>query len=117
MKLDLPPFTLIRRHHAPGMLTNPLRDRFGIVARWSSTATKSCRAHRARSSNLLNVNMDSAGALEIARRSRGTPRIANRLLRRVRDFAEVRSRRRGTSPARWRMRRCRCWTWTPAGST
>ena len=92
IKLDLPPFTLIGATTRAGMLTNPLRDRFGIVARLEFYSDEELSRIVARSSNLLNVNMEDAGALEIARRSRGTPRIANRLLRRVRDFAEVKAK-------------------------
>ena len=92
VKLDLPPFTLIGATTRAGMLTNPLRDRFGIVARLEFYSDEELSRIVARSSNLLNVNMEDAGALEIARRSRGTPRIANRLLRRVRDFAEVKAK-------------------------
>jgi Holliday junction DNA helicase RuvB len=92
VKLDLPPFTLIGATTRAGMLTNPLRDRFGIVARLEFYSDEELSRIVARSSSLLNVNMEDAGALEIARRSRGTPRIANRLLRRVRDFAEVKAK-------------------------
>jgi holliday junction DNA helicase RuvB len=89
IKLDLQPFTLVGATTRAGMLTNPLRDRFGIVARLEFyTAEELCRIVT-RSAGLLNVPTDAEGALEIARRSRGTPRIANRLLRRVRDFAQV----------------------------
>ncbi|MEF9943506.1 MAG: Holliday junction branch migration DNA helicase RuvB [Burkholderiaceae bacterium] len=89
IKLDLPPFTLVGATTRAGMLTNPLRDRFGIVARLEFYSTEDLSHIVARSARLLNVEMDDEGALEIARRSRGTPRIANRLLRRVRDYAEV----------------------------
>ncbi|MBL0091260.1 MAG: Holliday junction branch migration DNA helicase RuvB [Piscinibacter sp.] len=89
IKLDLQPFTLVGATTRAGMLTNPLRDRFGIVARLEFyTAEELARIVR-RSAGLLNVATDDEGAAEIARRSRGTPRIANRLLRRVRDYAEV----------------------------
>jgi len=89
IKLDLQPFTLVGATTRAGMLTNPLRDRFGIVARLEFyTAEELARIVR-RSAGLLNVGMDEDGGFEIARRSRGTPRIANRLLRRVRDYAEV----------------------------
>src|SRR5919201_813798 len=91
IKLDLQPFTLIGATTRAGMLTNPLRDRFGIVARLEFyTAEELARIVR-RSSELLSVPIDDAGAAEIARRSRGTPRIANRLLRRVRDYAQVKA--------------------------
>jgi len=90
IKLDLPPFTLVGATTRAGMLTNPLRDRFGIVARLEFYNDEELAAIVARSARLLAARLDAAGATEIARRSRGTPRIANRLLRRVRDFAEVR---------------------------
>ena len=89
VKLDLPPFTLIGATTRAGMLTNPLRDRFGIVARLEFYNTEELTRIVTRSASLLQIKMDPNGAHEIARRSRGTPRIANRLLRRVRDFAEV----------------------------
>ena len=91
VKLDLPPFTLIGATTRAGMLTNPLRDRFGIVARLEFYTAEELTRIVARSAALLSIEVDAEGALEIARRSRGTPRIANRLLRRVRDFAEVRA--------------------------
>jgi Holliday junction DNA helicase RuvB len=80
------------------MLTNPLRDRFGIVSRLEFYTPQELATIVSRSSSLLNVNIDDAGALEIARRARGTPRIANRLLRRVRDYAEVRADGHISSP-------------------
>src|SRR5436305_6151020 len=91
VKLDLPPFTLVGATTRAGMLTNPLRDRFGIVARLEFYTPDELTTIVTRSSRLLTVPIDPAGALEIARRSRGTPRIANRLLRRVRDYAEVKA--------------------------
>ncbi len=91
VKLDLPPFTLVGATTRAGMLTNPLRDRFGIVARLEFYTPQELTTIVTRSARLLNVAVDAAGALEIARRSRGTPRIANRLLRRVRDYAEVKA--------------------------
>jgi Holliday junction DNA helicase RuvB len=91
VKLDLPPFTLIGATTRAGMLTNPLRDRFGIVARLEFYTPEELAKIVRRSSQLLNCEIADDGAFEIARRSRGTPRIANRLLRRVRDFAEVRA--------------------------
>ena len=91
VKLDLPPFTLVGATTRAGMLTNPLRDRFGIVARLEFYNDEELQRIVTRSSGLLSVHIEPAGAHEIARRSRGTPRIANRLLRRVRDFAEVKS--------------------------
>ena len=89
VKLDLPPFTLIGATTRAGMLTNPLRDRFGIVARLEFYTPEELTRIVARSAKLLSVPADAEGAFEIARRSRGTPRIANRLLRRVRDYADV----------------------------
>ncbi len=91
VKLDLPPFTLVGATTRAGMLTNPLRDRFGIVARLEFYTAPELARIVTRSAGLLNVPIDEEGAHEIAKRSRGTPRIANRLLRRVRDFAEVKA--------------------------
>lgn len=89
IKLDLQPFTLVGATTRAGMLTNPLRDRFGIVARLEFYTADELTRIVTRSAGLLGVPVEPAGALEIARRSRGTPRIANRLLRRVRDYAQV----------------------------
>ncbi|WP_374669382.1 Holliday junction branch migration DNA helicase RuvB [Ramlibacter sp.] len=89
IKLDLQPFTLVGATTRAGMLTNPLRDRFGIVARLEFYTPEELRLIVNRSAGLLNAPIDDEGAGEIARRSRGTPRIANRLLRRVRDYADV----------------------------
>jgi Holliday junction DNA helicase RuvB len=94
VKLDLPPFTLVGATTRAGMLTNPLRDRFGIVARLEFYTPDELARIVTRSAGLLDVPVDAAGAMEIARRSRGTPRIANRLLRRVRDYADVKGRGR-----------------------
>lgn len=91
VKLDLPPFTLVGATTRAGMLTNPLRDRFGIVARLEFYTPEELTKIVTRSAVLLKVHIAPEGALEIAKRSRGTPRIANRLLRRVRDFAEVKA--------------------------
>src|SRR6187455_3058971 len=91
VKLDLPPFTLVGATTRAGMLTNPLRDRFGIVARLEFYTNDELMQIVQRSARLLEIAVDDDGAREIARRSRGTPRIANRLLRRVRDFAQVRA--------------------------
>src|SRR5689334_23960635 len=91
VKLDLPPFTLVGATTRAGMLTNPLRDRFGIVARLEFYGQDDLATIVRRSSQLLNIEIESQGAGEVARRSRGTPRIANRLLRRVRDYAQVRA--------------------------
>jgi Holliday junction DNA helicase RuvB len=91
VKLDLPPFTLVGATTRAGMLTNPLRDRFGIVARLEFYSPEELTRIVVRSARLLEIALEADGALEIARRSRGTPRVANRLLRRVRDYAEVRA--------------------------
>ncbi len=89
IKLDLKPFTLIGATTRAGMLTNPLRARFGIVAQLQFYSNEDLATIVKRSAKLLNVKIDENGAFEVARRSRGTPRIANRLLRRVRDYAQV----------------------------
>ncbi|MBI1890909.1 MAG: Holliday junction branch migration DNA helicase RuvB [Burkholderiales bacterium] len=89
VRLDLQPFTLVGATTRAGMLTNPLRDRFGIVARLEFYSPEQLARIVARSSALLNAPIREEGAMEIAKRSRGTPRVANRLLRRVRDYAEV----------------------------
>ncbi len=91
IKLDLPPFTLVGATTRAGLLTSPLRDRFGIVARLEFYKVEELTQIVIRSASILNVAIDLKGAEEIARRSRGTPRVANRLLRRVRDFAEVKA--------------------------
>ena len=91
VKLDLPPFTLVGATTRAGMLTNPLRDRFGIVARLEFYTPEELQRIVTRSSGLLELPISPDGALEIAKRARGTPRIANRLLRRVRDYADVRA--------------------------
>ncbi len=91
VKLDLPAFTLVGATTRAGMLTNPHRDRIGIVARLEFYSPEELTRIVVRSARLLDIALEAAGALEIARRSRGTPRIANRLLRRVRDYAEVRA--------------------------
>lgn len=91
IKLDLPPFTLIGATTRAGALTSPLRDRFGIVQRLEFYKTEELAQIVQRSAHYLNLNLDLESATEVARRSRGTPRIANRLLRRVRDFAQVKS--------------------------
>ncbi len=89
IKLDLPPFTLVGATTRAGLLTSPLRDRFGIVQRLEFYSVKELSTIVERSAKVLGINIEPAGADEIAKRSRGTPRIANRLLRRVRDYAEV----------------------------
>jgi holliday junction DNA helicase RuvB len=91
IKLDLPPFTLCGATTRAGMLTNPLRDRFGIVARLEFYSHKDLSTIVQRSARLLKVTLEEEGASEIAKRSRGTPRVANRLLRRVRDYAQVKA--------------------------
>ena len=98
VKLDLQPFTLVGATTRAGMLTNPLRDRFGIVARLEFYSTEELTRIVTRSAKLLEIAIEPEGAVEIARRSRGTPRIANRLLRRVRDYAEVRAAGHVTRP-------------------
>ncbi|MGM0632268.1 MAG: Holliday junction branch migration DNA helicase RuvB [Pseudomonadota bacterium] len=91
IKLDLPPFTLVGATTRAGLLTSPLRDRFGIIQRLEFYTVEELSHIVTRSAGILGCEIDVAGAGEIARRSRGTPRIANRLLRRVRDYSEVRS--------------------------
>jgi Holliday junction DNA helicase RuvB len=91
IKLDLPPFTLVGATTRAGLLTSPLRDRFGIVQRLEFYSESDLAKIVNRSAGLMGIECESEGASEIAKRSRGTPRIANRLLRRVRDFAEVRA--------------------------
>jgi Holliday junction DNA helicase RuvB len=91
IKIDLPPFTLVGATTRAGLLTSPLRDRFGIVQRLEFYGHDDLQRIVTRSSGILGVPMDPGGAARIAQRSRGTPRIANRLLRRVRDYAEVRA--------------------------
>src|SRR3954462_4551861 len=91
IKLDLQPFTLVGATTRAGMLTNPLRDRFGIVSRLEFYTAEQLTKIVTRSAGLLEAPIVPEGAFEIAKRSRGTPRIANRLLRRVRDFAQVKS--------------------------
>jgi len=98
IKLDLPPFTLAGATTRAGMLTNPLRDRFGIVARLEFYSQTELTAIVRRSASLLKVDLEEGGATEIACRSRGTPRVANRLLRRARDYAEVKADGRLTRP-------------------
>lgn len=91
IKLDLPPFTLVGATTRAGLLTSPLRDRFGIVQRLEFYSIEDLARIVKRAANIIEVNIDEQGAQEIACRARGTPRIANRLLRRVRDYAEVKS--------------------------
>lgn len=91
VQLDLPPFTLIGATTRAGMLTSPLRDRFGIVQRLEFYQINDLQKIIQRSADILSIQVEQQGALEIAKRSRGTPRIANRLLRRVRDFADVKT--------------------------
>ena len=98
VKLDLPPFTLLGASTRIGLLTAPLRDRFGIVHHLDFYSQEDLARIIGRAARILNVEVEPAGAQEIARRSRGTPRIANRLLRRVRDFAQVEEDGRITSP-------------------
>ena len=91
IKLELPPFTLVGATTRAGLLTSPLRDRFGIVHRLEFYSAKELAQIICRSAQILNVEIDTQGAAEIAKRSRGTPRIANRLLRRIRDYAQVKA--------------------------
>lgn len=98
IKLDLPPFTLVGATTRAGLLTSPLRDRFGIVQRLEFYGTDDLIGIVQRSAGILGLSIDGDGAAQIARRSRGTPRIANRLLRRVRDFAEVQADGVATGP-------------------
>jgi len=91
IKLDLPPFTLVGATTRAGSLTSPLRDRFGIVQRLEFYSVEDLTSIVARSAGCLNLELEQQAAFEVARRSRGTPRIANRLLRRVRDYADVRN--------------------------
>ena len=91
IKLDLPPFTLVGATTRAGLLTSPLRDRFGIVQRLEFDTTEELGSIVKRSAGILDVALDAQGSAEIAKRSRGTPRIANRLLRRVRDYAQVKA--------------------------
>ena len=91
IKLELPPFTLVGATTRAGLLTSPLRDRFGITQRLDFYLNEELAQIVKRSANIFNTTIDDAGTFEIARRSRGTPRIANRLLRRVRDYAQVRA--------------------------
>jgi Holliday junction DNA helicase RuvB len=98
IKIDLPPFTLVGATTRAGLLTSPLRDRFGIVQRLEFYGREDLQRIVERSAGILGVPTDAAGAARIAERSRGTPRIANRLLRRVRDFAEVKADGRITEP-------------------
>lgn len=97
IKLDLPPFTLVGATTRAGLLTSPLRDRFGIVQRLEFYGVADLATIVSRSAAILGIEIDGAGAKEIACRSRGTPRIANRLLRRVRDYAEVKADGRVTA--------------------
>jgi Holliday junction DNA helicase RuvB len=97
IKLDLPNFTLVGATTRAGLLTSPLRDRFGVSCRLDFYPAEDLSSIVKRSAKLMNISLDNAGALELARRSRGTPRIANRLLRRVRDFAQVKAQGNITS--------------------
>jgi len=91
VRIDLPPFTLVGATTRAGMLTSPLRDRFGMISRLELYSTADLQAIVLRAARILNVEIEAAGAEEIAKRSRGTPRVANRLLKRVRDYAQVRA--------------------------
>ncbi|PKM80955.1 MAG: Holliday junction branch migration DNA helicase RuvB [Firmicutes bacterium HGW-Firmicutes-14] len=98
LRIDLPDFTLIGATTRAGLLTSPLRDRFGVICRLEFYDTPQLKEIVTRAARILNVEIDDEGALEIARRSRGTPRVANRLLKRVRDFAQVRAEGRINLP-------------------
>lgn len=91
LRIDLPPFTLIGATTRAGLLTSPLRDRFGVILRLEFYETEELKEIVSRAARILNVEIDEDGAIEVARRSRGTPRVANRILKRVRDFAQVRA--------------------------
>ena len=91
IRLDLPKFTLIGATTRAGMLTSPLRDRFGVINRLELYSPEELKQIVLRSAGILNVEIDDEGAYEIARRSRGTPRVTNRLLKRVRDYAQIRA--------------------------
>lgn len=91
VRLELPPFTLVGATTRAGLLTSPLRDRFGVISRLEFYNQEDLMAIVKRAAGILNIAIDDAGAYEVARRSRGTPRVANRLLKRVRDYAEVRA--------------------------
>ena len=91
VRIELPPFTLVGATTRAGMLTSPLRDRFGMISRLELYQVKDLQAIVQRAARILNIEIDEAGAEEIAKRSRGTPRVANRLLKRVRDYAQVRA--------------------------
>ena len=97
IQIDLPPFTLIGATTRAGLLTSPLRDRFGIIQRLEFYNVEELKKIIQRSAGILNLSLDEQGALEIAKRSRGTPRIANRLLRRVRDYAQVKKQSKVTA--------------------
>ena len=116
IRLDLPHFTLIGATTRSGQLTAPLRDRFGVTLRLELYTPEELGRIVARSAGILGVAIEPDGAAEIASRSRGTPRIANRMLRRVRDYAQVRAGGVITPP-RWPTRPCCAWKWTPRGWT
>ena len=103
IRLDIPRFTLIGATTRTGLLTGPLRDRFGIAYRLQYYTPEELASIVKRSARILDVSIDEGGALEIARRSRGTPRLANRMLKRVRDWARFVGT--ATSPRTWRRRR------------
>ncbi|HHT66222.1 MAG TPA: Holliday junction branch migration DNA helicase RuvB, partial [Clostridiales bacterium] len=91
IRLDLPRFTLIGATTRAGMLTSPLRDRFGVISRLELYTPEELKEIVVRSANILGIDIDDRGAFEIARRSRGTPRVTNRLLKRIRDYAQIRA--------------------------
>ena len=112
IRLDLPKFTLVGATTRAGLLTAPLRDRFGVIHHLEFYTVEELKTIILRSAVLLDVEIDEAGALELAKRSRGTPRLANRLLKRVRDFAQVKYE--GRSIRKWQPLRWIFWKWTPA---
>ena len=118
IRLDLPKFTLIGATTRAGQLSAPLRDRFGVTLRLELYTPEELALIVTRSAGILNVPIEPEGAMEIARRSRGTPRIANRMLRRVRDFAQVRAdgviTREGGGPGPSALWRSTIWAWTPS---
>ena len=91
IRLDLPKFTLVGATTRAGLLTSPLRDRFGVISKLEMYSVDELKQIVRRSSGILNIGIDEPGSIEIAKRARGTPRLANRLLKRIRDFAQVRA--------------------------
>ena len=117
VRLNLPRFTLIGATTRSGLLTSPLRSRFGLTERLDYYSAEELATIVSRSARILNVDIEADGAAEIAGRSRGTPRIANNLLKRVRDYAQVKAKVRNGSPPTSPTRRWRCWRSTSTAST